>query len=123
MGIKAVFDTNILVDYLNGIPQATKELSQYQEKIISIVTWMEVMVGTKDEAEQAAVRRFLNRFKQAGLALDIAEIGITLRQQYRLKLPDAIIYATARYEGCLLVTRNEKDFDKTLPDVRLPYQV
>jgi len=34
---------------------------------------------------------------------------------------DAIIYATAQQEDCLLVTRNTKDFPSDLPDVRCPY--
>jgi hypothetical protein len=27
----AVFDANIVIDYLNGIPQAATELAQYQQ--------------------------------------------------------------------------------------------
>ena len=42
--VKALFDTNILIDYLTGRSQARAELSLYAEKAISIITWMEVMV-------------------------------------------------------------------------------
>ncbi|MFY8099337.1 MAG: PIN domain-containing protein [Allorhizobium sp.] len=46
-----------------------------------------------------------------------------LRAQYRhLKLPDAIVLATADREGCILVTRNAKDFDPNDPRIRLPYR-
>jgi hypothetical protein len=34
-----------------------------------------------------------------------------------------MIYATARDRGCMLVTRNTKDFDADWPDVRVPYRV
>lgn len=37
--------------------------------------------------------------------------------------PDSIVWATARCEGCLLVTRNSKDFPPTEPGVRIPYVV
>ena len=43
--VKALFDTNILVDYLNAVPKARTELQRYPEKAISIISWMEVMVG------------------------------------------------------------------------------
>lgn len=35
---------------------------------------------------------------------------IQLRKQYKIKLPDAIIAATALAHGLTLVTQNEKDF-------------
>jgi predicted nucleic acid-binding protein len=45
------------------------------------------------------------------------------RKQSRLKLPDAIILASADCEGCILVTRNTKDFSKDDPRVRFPYSL
>jgi len=36
-------------------------------------------------------------------------------------LPDAIILASADCEGCIMVTRNSKDFDPGDPRVRIPY--
>ncbi|MEF0942844.1 PIN domain-containing protein [Rhizobium sp. BR 362] len=47
--VKALFDTNVLIDYLNAVPQARDELTRYGEKAISIITWMEVLVGAKPE--------------------------------------------------------------------------
>lgn len=45
---RALFDTNILIDYLNGIPQARDVLVEYHiNPAISAITWMEVMVGAK----------------------------------------------------------------------------
>ena len=49
--VKALFDTNILVDHLNAVPEARAELRRYAEKAVSIITWMEVMVGTRHELE------------------------------------------------------------------------
>ncbi len=41
MGRKnSLFDTNILIDYLSGIPQARAELERYSRRAISIITWM-----------------------------------------------------------------------------------
>ncbi|CAN5619271.1 type II toxin-antitoxin system VapC family toxin [soil metagenome] len=119
--MKAVFDTNILIDYLNGIAEAARELSRYRDKLISIITWMEVLAGARDADQERFLRRFLKAFKVIHLDYAVAEEAIGIRKEQRVKLPDAIIYATARRNGCLLVTRNSKDFDPAFPDVRLPY--
>ncbi|MDP3007992.1 MAG: PIN domain-containing protein [Methylococcales bacterium] len=41
---------------------------------------------------------------------EIVQRVIDIRQERRIKLPDAIIAATAIYQGAILVTRNTKDF-------------
>ena len=120
--MKAVFDTNILIDHLNGFSEAKDELSHYDERLISVITWMEVMVGTSAENE-TAVGQFLNNFRVVGLAEEIALLGVSLRRERRLKLPDAIIYATSQAENCLLVTRNTKDFRTDFPNIRVPYEL
>jgi predicted nucleic acid-binding protein len=51
----------------------------------------------------------------------VAEEAVRIRRQRRLKLPDAIILATARVHGLVLVTRNTKDFDPADPAIRIPY--
>lgn len=119
--MKAVFDTNILIDYLNGFAEARTEFSRYRERCISVVTWIEVMVGAARE-EEGAVGRFLNNFRVVILGPEVAALGVALRQEQRLKLPDAVIYATARFEACVLVTRNTK-FSPDLPDVHIPYRL
>jgi hypothetical protein len=40
-----------------------------------------------------------------------------------MKLPDAIIWASAQANAMLLVTRNTKDFPATDPGVRVPYRI
>ena len=49
--VKALFDTSILIDYLNAVPESRTELQRYTDKAISIITWMEVMVGASDDLE------------------------------------------------------------------------
>ncbi len=45
-----------------------------------------------------------------------------LRQEYKLKLPDAIILATAQLHRLELITRNTKDF-AGIPGVVTPYEI
>jgi predicted nucleic acid-binding protein len=61
----AVFDTNILIDYLNGREEAKAELALYQNKLISAVTYMEVMVGAKTPEEAVTLSAFLQSFSPA----------------------------------------------------------
>jgi predicted nucleic acid-binding protein len=120
--VKALFDTNILIDYLNAVPKAKQELERYEERAISIVTWMEVMVGAAPEIEDAT-RAFLSGFQRIGLGDAVAARAVELRRQHRIKLPDAVIWASARQHAMLLVTRNTKDFPKGDPGIRMPYSV
>jgi predicted nucleic acid-binding protein len=120
--MKALFDTNILIDYLNGIPAAKKELDLYESHAVSIVTWMEVMSGG-DAALADVTRAFLNRFSSIPIGDEIAERAVKLRREHRLKLPDAIILATSLETGLLLVTRNTRDFGGKMPGIRHPYRV
>jgi predicted nucleic acid-binding protein len=120
--VKALFDTNILVDYLNAVPEARTELRRYTEKAISIITWMEVLVGA-DQNLEAATRSFLNGFDLVDVDERIAERAVSLRRDHRIKLPDAIIWATAQVRGMLLVTRNTRDFPADDPGVRAPYKL
>ncbi|MDZ7784069.1 MAG: type II toxin-antitoxin system VapC family toxin [Halioglobus sp.] len=120
--MKALLDTNILLDYLNGIEAARKEIQRYTQSLISPVSWMEVMVGVA--AEQApVVRSFLAGFQQIVINQEVAELAVAIRREHRIRLPDAIIWASARSESALLVTRNSKDFPPDEPDVRVPYRL
>jgi predicted nucleic acid-binding protein len=120
--MKALFDSNILIDYLNGIAAAKKEFQLYESRAISVVTWMEVMVG--DELEDDKITRgFLASFEIIAVTETVAERAVKLRREKRMKLPDAIILASAIEHGLLFVTRNTKDFDAKLPGVRVPYSM
>ncbi len=120
--VKALFDTNILVDYLSAVPEARAELQRYTEKAVSIITWMEVMVGADRDLE-AATRGFLSGFDLIDVNERIAERAVRLRRDHRIKLPDAIIWATAQVNAMLLVTRNTRDFPANDPGVRSPYKL
>jgi predicted nucleic acid-binding protein len=118
--VKALFDTNILVDYLNGVGEAKDEVERYDARAISIITWMEVMAGARPEVE-AQTRAYVDSFDRIPLDEHVAEQAVALRRSARIKLPDAIIWASARVNAMLLVTRNTKDFPADDPSVRIPY--
>ena len=120
--VSALFDTNILIDYLNGIERAKTELNRYSDKAISLITWMEVMVGATPETEQI-MRGFLSGFVNLPIEEQVSNVAITLRKKHKIKLPDAIMWATAQVNRRILVTRNTKDFPQDEPGIRIPYQI
>jgi predicted nucleic acid-binding protein len=118
--IPALFDTNILIDYLRGIPAARAVCDQYADRAISIITWMEVMAGTTAENEDL-IRAFLLNFHTLPLDTGIAERAVFIRRERRIKLPDAIIQSTAEESGRILLTRNTRDFPSGTANVLVPY--
>lgn len=120
--VKVLLDTNILIDFLKGIPEARSEIDLHAEKAISIISWMEVMAGAPPEHE-ALTRAFLGRFEIVPLDADIAEAAIAYRRDMGIKLPDAVIFASAARHSMLIVTRNTKDFPEQHPAVRVPYRL
>ena len=110
-----VFDSNILIYHLNEKLDATAEamLAQALEEgaFISIITRIEILgwPGQSTDASQRA-KNFLDQFSEQALTDGIADRCIALRQQRRIKIPDAIVAATAQQLGLPLVTRNTDDF-------------
>ncbi len=92
--VKALFDTNILIDYLSGAGAAKKELARYEYRTISTTAWMEVLVGATTE-DEAAIRAWLGSFDVIALDSAIANRAVEIRKQRRIRLPDAIAWASA----------------------------
>lgn len=119
--MSAFFDTNIVIDLLAGHPPALTEAAAHQNVGISRITWIEELIGAPDSATQSTWEAFLSQFDLVELDELVCREAIRLRQQHRLKLPDALIWASAKAYGSDLVTRNTKDFKPGTPGVRVPY--
>ena len=110
-----VIDTNMLIYYLNQqLPEAVKEKfdnSILATSAISIITRIEVL-GWQGHTEQSilAARTLLSLCEEISLNKTIADCCIQLRQRYKIKLPDAVIAATALVKKQMLMTRNSDDF-------------
>jgi predicted nucleic acid-binding protein len=117
------FDTNILIDFLNGVPAAQVATAPYSRRCISRITWMEVLAGVKDTPGEDIARTFLAQFEVVEMTEDVAEAALTIRRHHvpKLRLPDAIILASARLQGTRLITRNTRDFPTDSADVHVPY--
>ena len=119
---RALFDTNILIDYISGMEAARDEMERYETRAISVMTWMEVLVGVSP-SDEPAVRGLLSRFELVAMTSSIAERTVLLRRERRIKLVDAIILASAAAGSWLLVTRNTRDFAEQAGQIRVPYRI
>jgi predicted nucleic acid-binding protein len=123
VAVKAVIDSDVLIDYLQGLPAAREELARYRRPLCSLISFMELLAGARTEPERRAAEALLASLGRVELTEEVARRAVELRQSLRLKLPDAIVLASAEVEGCILVTRNTKDFPAGDPRVRFPYIV
>lgn len=80
---------------------------------ISIITKIEFLGWDKhtDVGFRKALH-FIDFANVIPVTEEIANVAISLRRQYKVKLADAVIAATAIYFSFTLVTRNERDFKK-----------
>lgn len=121
-GLDGVFDTNILIDYLAGRDEAREVFDRHTRRGISIVSWMELQVGARSEVEADVVELFLREFTVVDVTRRIARMAVALRRRTRIRLPDAIVWASAQVEDAPLLTRNTKDFPEGTPGVLIPYR-
>lgn len=117
---EAFFDTNILIDWLNSREAAIAELKLYDRHRISRIVWTEVLAGEPAET-RASVERLIAPFEIVEVDAAIAVRAAEIRHRNRMKLMDALIYATARVYDRLLVTRNTRDFPPGTPGIHVPY--
>ena len=120
--MNALMDTNVLVDYLQGRPEAAEEFERYHEVLVSAVSVAELVVGAGTPAKIAAVDALVRSCRVVPVDETVARDAGSIRRGGRLRLPDALVWACARAEGALLVTRDD-GFPADAPDVRMPYRL
>lgn len=126
MTVRLLFDTDVLIDYLRGVPQAVAYLEAREDSLsLSAVTVADLYAGVREGRERKALAAFIAAFEVVPLDQAIAEKGGLLRRDYSKShgtgLADALIAATAELQQAVLVTLNRKHFPM-LERVHVPYE-
>lgn len=107
-----LLDTNAVVALLQGHTGLAQRLLDAQWVGISIITQLEFLAFPALSANDADYfQHFAQRVNVIGLmpyAATYLQTIVWVRQQYRLKLPDAIIAATALEYSATLVTADQQ---------------
>ena len=115
MGTKYLLDSNTVIDYIGH--QHPDKGRQWLNQVIddeinvSIITKIEVLSYDPDKSDNYQVLvDFFDAANIFDLAGSIVSKTILMRQKQKIKLPDAIIAATALVNDFVIISRNTKDF-------------
>ncbi len=112
MGKGYLIDTNVLIDAQSKKLSefATKRLAEIinEQFAVSVITYIEFL-GYKYAT--SAMKDFIGLADVITLDKKVINETINIRQNNKIKLPDALIAATAIAHDYVLITRNIKDFN------------
>lgn len=118
MGVMYLVDSNTLIDYLGRLlPDKGKQLVagiiDRDELRISVITHIELL-GFQAADDYLQKCQSLVAVAEVVPLVDpvIIDRAILVRRETKIKLPDAVIAATALIRNLTVVSRNEKDFGR-----------
>jgi len=125
MGKRYLLDTNTVLDYMgNKLPRNGKKLIAQiidEEINFSVINKIELLGFSKVEQDLIDFVTCSNIYP---IDDTIVDKTIEVRSLYKIKLPDAVIAATALVTELTVITRNTKDFKKIKGlEVLNPYQI
>ncbi len=117
-----LLDSNIIIAYLNNDISTIQTLTQWrldnQALFISPICIAEVLsLDILTLAEVRSITTFLDTFSVLPITTSTALAAAKLRREYNIKLPDAMIAATA-IENCTLLATRDKNFYK-IPSITI----
>ena len=118
MPITALFDSSAVILYFNDALSAEsfalmKQAIDNETGAISVITRAEVLAWPSHTAQslQEAIVGMAS-FVQLAVDVGVADEAARIRRESNLKLPDALIAATALLRGLPVVTANARDFER-----------
>lgn len=111
-GERYLLDTNAVVALLRGDATIVSQLKSAQWVGISVISQIEFLAfASLSDSDRALFAEFLRRSHVVGLtgdATDLINQIVQIRQAHRLKLPDAIIVASALSMRATLLTADRQ---------------
>jgi predicted nucleic acid-binding protein len=119
---KVVFDTNVIIKFINKKPGFIDIETRFAEDgwCVSVITRIELYGFPGISAkEQEGITRLLKRITVIPLINEVEQRAIEVRRKFRLKTPDAVIAATALELGASLVTGDGPLSKKKIPGLHI----
>jgi hypothetical protein len=119
-----LFDTDVLIWLFRGNEKAARLIDATADRALSVVSYMELLQGARDEREARAIRGFLSdfAFEMVPLTENIGHRASIYMEEYGLKggmcMPDALLAATAVENRLTICTGNQKHY-KVVHDLDL----
>lgn len=101
-----LLDTDVFIDHLRG---AARLVTNKHRVHYSVVTRAELFGGN---AATDILNTMLGPFREIAVERSVAERAGRIRREWGVRLPDAVIAATAIEHKLSLVTRNRSDFER-----------
>jgi tRNA(fMet)-specific endonuclease VapC len=122
MAERFLIDTSAIIKYLNeilpvnGLSFMDKVVDI--ESVFSFITEIELQVWNPPNQDDLRIYQFfISNSTIIGINDDIIKDTIRIRKSFKLKLPDALIAATAITNDMILIADNDKDF-KQIPELK-----
>ncbi len=116
--MKYLLDTNGLI-YLLSRKGKFPEFMQDDKMFISFISYIELLAGIKEEEIKAEILIFLQGFQIIYSDEEITETTLRFRKNLRLKIPDAIIGATALQQNAILITSDKEMVKKLSAEMKI----
>lgn len=115
-----LLDTNSVIYFFNGEKKIADLIEKAEDEIvIFFITKIEMLsFEIEDQSTEKKVREFLNEIKIILIDGDVIAATIEYRKKLKLKIPDAIICATAKVLGLTLITA-DKALSKKLTGIKI----
>lgn len=109
-----LFDTDVLIWVLRGDAKAIRAVDRADERMVSVISCMELFQGARDKKEMASIRRFLRHFETVPLSENTGHRASIYMEEYSLKsglgVADALVAATAAENKIPLCSGNGKHY-------------
>ena len=109
-----LIDSNTVIDYLgrklpsSGMDFMNSVIDDFPT--LSVITKIEALGFNVPDEHYQLLTNFMDDNTILGLTNNIVDTSIEIRKNYKTKLPDAIIAATALVYNLTLISRNTSDF-------------
>lgn len=108
-GARSLLDSNVILGLIKGHEPAVSMVRQHGSETLqfaySSISRMEVLgFPAITTEEETAIAAMLGRLQHLPVTMAIEDAAISLRRAHKIRLPDAIILATAQIHRLTLLT-------------------